>query len=346
MLPLKMSGLGLRPSSDFASAAFIASRVSIAPLAATIAPSLDVLARASACLASCHRLATIPVATATVMQRPAPGEKVQKNLTAAMELHKDTVTLEFASIFDKARLQATRAPWANAYLHVTHDPDRPTQWLSSAEFRLVIRFRLGLTLADTATRCPMCGGRFLADIYGLHATTCMGGGVHNSVHFDVLSEFHRVASTALMQPTLECCPFPDAAGHLRIDMMCRNNVGPSPITTDVAITSALQNVMLPFAAAAPAGAATKYEAVKITKYRAAAERNGMRFFPLVVDTFGGFGAESLPMALKIARAWGRRVDVPHHIAQATVMTAISLRLQRGIARLLATTSTPPPEVSG
>ena len=64
----------------------------------------------------------------------------------------------------------------------------------------------------------------------------------------------------------------------------------------------------------------------------------MRFVPLVTDTFGGFGAESLPLALRIARAWGRRVDVPPHIAHAVVMSAVSLRLQRSIARLLSSTA--------
>jgi hypothetical protein len=338
-LPLKRSGLGLRSAAQFASVAFIASRAAVAPLAASIIPSVNVLTRARTVLTECPILETSSAAgdiAAAVLQEPTKFVKVQHTLTNEIERIADEAVLTGGDS-TRARLQSTRAPFANAYLVPTHNPDRPTKWLSTAEFRIVIRSRLGLRIMEEAGPCTLCAGRFSGDIFGHHATSCMCS-MRTQCHHDLMRETNLFASAALTQPSEECCPFPCAGGSLRVDTLYRANVGPRPVATDLAITGALANSNFKHAASKPAGAATHYEAVKIAKYEPSANQSGIDFIPLVVDSFGAWGERSLPLLLRIARAWGRRTDTPPTVARNIMLTALSLRLQRSMAGLLLAAS--------
>ena len=79
-------------------------------------------------------------------------------------------------------------------------------------------------------------------------------------------------------------------------------------------------------------------AVKIAKHEPSANQSGIDFIPLVVDSFGAWGERSLPLLLRIARAWGRRTDTPPTVARNIMLTALSLRLQRSMAGLLLAAS--------
>jgi hypothetical protein len=110
---------------------------------------------------------------------------------------------------------------------------------------------------------------------------------------------------------------------------------------DVAITHYAAVGAVAFAAASPGGAATRYEeTVKERKYTDLATRNAVRFAPVVFDTMGAVGDSGFATLSTIARAWGRRFELPACRSIPIAMQRISSAFMKGIARLIHVNSMP------
>jgi hypothetical protein len=170
----------------------------------------------------------------------------------------------------------------------------------------------------------------VADALGIHTLSCTTGGARTHVHHEIRDLLFAFASGGLLQPALEQCVAHGGPVNLRVDLLLR--AGPRPLATDVALCNALAPSSQ--AAAARDGAATAYELTKIRKYSAACAAVGWSFAPLVVDCFGGWGAQSLPVLQRIGVQWSRARDFPARDGTAYFYTTLSLRLQRLLAHLL------------
>ncbi len=218
--------------------------------------------------------------------------------------------------FNAARLLSARAPRANAWLTPACHPDPAPEekhqldWLGCSAVRALLRMRFGLPLRPRVGGCLGCR-RLVADTLGVHTLSCTSGGGRTHVHHEIRDLVFAFASGGLLQPFREAIvPVNPRPGRLQPDLLFR--AGARPLALDVAICNALAPSSCRAAASAEtgAGAATEYEQKKILKYGAACAASGWDFAPLVVDTFGGWGALSLPVLLRVGRAWARALDLP------------------------------------
>ena len=240
--------------------------------------------------------------------------------------------LATAPVLTRARLQSASAPFASAWLAPLPGADPPV-WLSGPAFVALLRFRLALPLADRApTHCGLCGAPGAADLYGAHAVACKGKwSLHNSLR-DSLFE---IAGAALWRPRREVNVFPTDPGA-RIDLFFSfgDPASRNVVVADVAVVSPLALANLHAAAASAGGAATKHEATKVLRYGAAARAAGIKLTPLCVDSLGAWGASALALLRRLARDWGREVDIHPARAIPLVMGALSARIAAGVATLL------------
>jgi hypothetical protein len=143
-----------------------------------------------------------------------------------------------------------------------------------------------------------------------------------------------------LRPIAEARPF--ATGHDRIDVLFRDlPQGPRPATAiDVAVTFPLQATSVRHAAAAQGGAATLYESRKVARYGAQSAAANVAFVPVVVDTFGAWGASARPLLASLAQRAAARLGTDPTRALTEVLRQLSVILARGVSTLLLANGNP------
>ena len=163
-LGLKFGGLGLRPLSHHAAAAFIAS------LSFSGFGKADNIHLQQAVAMFNTQVSPFNAITVNSALESPIHQKVLSGLIQAQHFH---ILLESSSPANRARLLSVAAPHASSWLSVVPSPGLGLH-LESNEFQIAIRWWLGL---DTSGRsmCPFCPDIAL-DLLGHHAVTCRHGG--------------------------------------------------------------------------------------------------------------------------------------------------------------------------
>ena len=229
-----------------------------------------------------------------------------------------------------SRISSCSGEFASSFLNPFFPS--PASWLLPAEFNSVVKLRLGLPILSEPAPCTLCLGNAMVDELGHHSCTCMEGGDRTHLHNTLVDAVHTLSSQGLLGSRREQNPFPLQA-HLRVDGMITRGVI-RPIVTDQACIFPLSGSHLAAARRTPGGAATAYEWNKIARYGAAAAEADFAFVPLVVELFGSWGMSALTHLRFVATAWGRQRNLPAHRAIPQVFGELSLKLQRGLARIL------------
>ena len=99
---------------------------------------------------------------------------------------------------ERARLSSLGLPHAGDWLN-TAPLKALGLHLRATEFILVVKYRLGLCLFDTAGRCPACLRH--SDGFGDHALCCGSGGERISRHNALREALHDTAVAARLGPT-------------------------------------------------------------------------------------------------------------------------------------------------
>jgi len=136
-----------------------------------------------------------------------------------------------------------------------------------------------------------------------------------------------------MTPKEESNCFTDAP-TLRVDVLLQENCGPRPTAIDISVIFPLQPGLVHAAATKPGGASERQQAGKFAKYGALCESNGIRLCPLIVDTFGAWGPDALPLLRLMARTAASHEDETASLSIAIELQKLAFILQRGVARLL------------
>jgi len=349
-LPIRHSGFGLPPTAPMAGVAFLAQviasrkvfdRICSADLQMNLRD--DPLFNPAFESLQLHSLRDKITGCLDSQDKDLQTKGLQKKFAAMITMVKAATLLESQPTREaKARIQSCSSPYSAGYLTCTPPiMGMDMQWLTAQEFTLLARYRLGMPVADMDGPCNMCRKRgVISDKYGYHTTSCMKSGLRNVCHSHLRDVIFTKASTALMNAEREVRPFladPLAASG-RLDIKISN--GYNFDLLDTAIINPLQPRFVARAAMSQGGAATAYEAIKVTRYGAAVNNLGPRYslVPVIMDTFGAWGESAIPCIKRIASEWGKRFDVSKSRAIPLIFQEISFIATRAIAGLLVRNS--------
>ena len=159
----------------------------------------------------------------------------------------------------------------------------------------------------------------ISDSHGLHARRCTAGGDITACHHATRNQIYCFTATAGWNPTLEQShllpPRPDdpSGSNLRrpADVYLPSWAYGSPAAFDLAITSPQRQEVLAQASRERGAAAAQYEDRKRSYLNTAEEcrQQGILFVPLVAETSGGWGSNSLAVLQKMAKRMSGRAGV-------------------------------------
>jgi ubiquitin carboxyl-terminal hydrolase 44/49 len=259
----------------------------------------------------------------------APLEQSQRDLSAAVEEADLATLIEAAtSQFQRARLRSVSSGAAGHWAHAT--PNRSLGLaFNDAEFVTLVSWWLGVALPG-GTKCPTCR-KHVTDKHGYHQLTCRWAGSlgvrHNAIR-DVLFKAMRAAGWSV---ATEVNIFP--TGQQRAaDILRRTDV---PVAFDVAVTHGLQPAYLAETSAAGPHAAARYACDhKDAKYKERADREGVRFVPLVCDVHGNWTVEAMAVFKDITRDIAARISCSPGRQLSHLLQRLGVLLQRANARAI------------
>ena len=246
-----------------------------------------------------------------------------------------------SSIREKARLQSLSLPQSGAWLSAAPIPALGLH-LSSNEFRVALKYRLGVKLYENERKCPSCKSGTL-DVMGDHAVSCHGCGDMISRHDRIRDKIISACSGALLSPISE-----------QKSLLPDNNSRPGdiflpvwnnglPAALDVTVTSPLQSSLIINASEKSGFALSAAEDRKYEQYAQNCSEVGIQFIPLAFKTFGGF-SETVRKTLKRIATLGENRNLQpaglsvafSRLSQSVSVTAIqgsAIMLLAGDARL-------------
>ena len=183
-LPINKTGVGIRRSADQVRAAYVGSVFQSSVLVKKLTghnPTTDT-----------PFVKTVEELSKIVTTYPSQ-RKIQEELDSAAF---DNLLGKQSSIREKARLQSLSLPQSGAWLSAAHIPALGLH-LSSNEFRVALKYRLGVKLYEEEKKCPFCKSGTL-DVMGDHAVSCHGRGDMISRHDRIREKFISVCSGALL----------------------------------------------------------------------------------------------------------------------------------------------------
>jgi hypothetical protein len=343
-LPASLGGLGLPTAASRAGPAFIASKVQtlvsqhalLTPPGGTPPPPdtaedlrPDFLPALDAFQAAYPDPSLLSLSALVAETKPQQVMSARVDQAALKALQAATRTVP-----ELARLRDLQAPFAGSL--ATVPPNRALGFrLRPMEFRLSIRYRLGLPLADRPRPCPLCPGTL--DIYGVHAASCKAyPGIstrHNAVR-DATLEAAKKAKFAAESETLHLLDHsPDTLGRRPADVLVHGWEGEKAMCLDVSVVN-------PLTASAidrwPASAVVFAEDAKIKASEALCAQSGLLFLAVVMGTYGGLGLKAKVALNRIGKALAAASEEGGDEGRAvhTLGTKISFACQKGLARSL------------
>jgi hypothetical protein len=334
-LPSRLGGIGFRSTSTHAPAAYIASLCAsraVTPLiirdVATF-PAITGDTRLASCLSSSTLSSISPAALALAQARiDDPDLEKKARFQRTLSIAIDDALRATATPFDSARLNSCAG--ASALLGLPHPDDEPESlWLTAEEFSLHLTHRLGLRVALAPAPCSYCKGDHTADTFGVHSLSCIGNGVRTTLHHSLRDQILKMASLAGYAPRREPM-IPNSS--LRGDVLLRK--GASWTLTDIAVVNASCRTHIKHTVVSTGNAAAHYAKKKHDHYDAACKAANWTLVPLVVETFGAWSPESLPLLRQLAKDMGARSGTVWHRRIPRAMRMLQLALARGVCRAL------------
>ena len=188
-LPINKTGVGIRRSADQVQAAYVGSVFHSSVLVEKLTghnPTEDI-----SFVKAVEELSEI--ATTYPYQR-----KIQEELDNSAF---DNLLGKQSAIREKARLQSLSLPQSGAWLSAAPIPALGLH-LSSNEFRVALKYRLGVKLYENERKCPFRKSGTM-DVMDDHAVSCHGRGDMISRHDRIQDKIISTCSGALLSPISE-----------------------------------------------------------------------------------------------------------------------------------------------
>jgi len=342
-LPPRLGGLGLRETRLAHAAAFLGSCAQVRELCGRLltpsVASTDVGCAANT--ASPAQLELMPgeqgacgvfrdLLSDTPVINIDLAASSQRRLQALLDSAAHTSLRARSGLRDQARLTATAAPHAGAWLRALPAPALGLA-MAPHEFVLALRLWLGIAVfAATRVRC-VCGT--LLDPFGDHLLGC-GHGVLRIRRHDALRDvvYHALRLDCPGVRTEQRCAgdHHDRPG----DIFHPDFQDGLPGYFDVTVRNTLQAGFVAEGASHAGVAAAAGEAAKDMHHADAVHQAGGVFFPLVVETFGVWTPSSLELLRRVAARTTTASGLAASRATNNLLQQLSVRLWQFNARML------------
>ena len=187
-LPINKTGVGIRRSADQVQAACVGSVFQSSVLVEKLTghnPTEEI-----SFVKAVEELSEI--ATTYPSQR-----KIQAELDNSAF---DNLLGKQSSIWEKARLQSLSLPQSGAWLSAAPTPALDLH-LSSIEFRVALKYRLGVKVYENERKCPFCKSGTL-DVMGDHAVSCHGRVIWSLFMIVYETKLYQLARKLFCHPSL------------------------------------------------------------------------------------------------------------------------------------------------
>ena len=305
-LPSSRGGLNLRSASLHAPAAFLASCSAAAPLVErmlghSVGPSLHtgsaVMTLATAAAhPDWHCLGDIDV--------PLHQRSLSLSIDEASFQH---LLSTAPSIRCRALALSSSLPHAGDWLNVLPSPSLGLH-LQDREFRCCLRYWLGIPLHSNPFPCPECHSS--ADVFGDHQVGCGGNGDRISRHNAIRDVIFSAAQSAALAPSKESPGIVPSSLSRPADVLLPNWSSGRPAALDVHVISPLQQQTIVEASHTPGHALQVGVRRKLSAHLSVCRSTGTDFIPLVAETLGGLGEDTIRTVAAIGRAIGDRSGSP------------------------------------
>ena len=339
-LPIRLGGLGLRPSFMFAAVAHAALVVEVSSILQALCPQMltaEAIKADPTWQQAFVRLSP-ELKDSTPFEALLSGGAAHRGLQRKWSV--PLVEAQFKAVWDRApevvraRLYSQQCPLAGAWLYGRAGVSRDLDVMPADLFRCVVRHRLGVPISSQESPC-VCGET--RDIFGRHQQHCRLDGAKIWPHNAVRDEL--AAMLQVRCPGGICTePHPFAAPedrNLRLDVSMPMALGRRFF--DVAIIDPILNEdRIRHAVAERGGACTQYENVKIARYADPFSRLGgdTEFVPLIFDVFGGWGQAASNLLPALLRPAGRLMTDVASLAVPLAMQRLSFVLLAAVGTIL------------
>jgi len=192
--------------------------------------------------------------------------------------------------------------------------------MAPAQYRVALKYRLGIELFKNSFTCPMDKCTSTSDIHGDHLVSCKFGGNavvrHETVKARIIQACNYVGiNVDRNKEILDLCQ--DGTNDRPADVYIRDwgNLGQS-LAVDVSIV-----------AFKPLKSVKDMETKKIKKYEERLRPLNIHFTPFVCNSVGCFGASTKPLLNKIATLYAAKTGSTFSSAVHTLMQQISFGAQ-------------------
>jgi hypothetical protein len=333
-LPVSLGGLGIPTAASKALPAFLASVSQSKTLQLAILPASIRDQRSEFYPSFATFCLTYPQPTPLSLALLGSNAKPQQWLSAMVDVAKCKALMDKGDPRTQARLRSLSLPHAGGWVISPPIPSLGFRF-PSRTFRLLLRYRLGLPLARTAERCPLCTDGAMLDVYGDHAASCNRKLGLKYRHNRIRDTFNALASAAGFTTVLEARHL--LAGRPDLfpaDILLQDWTGETSVCIDISVVNPLAVTSVRQAARSDGSTARQAEAVKVVKYGALCTANALEFIPVVLETFGGFGPRALPVLRRIGDALSDASDLDAATATARFATRLTMSCQQALGRTL------------
>ena len=299
-LPSSRGGINLRSAAVHAPAAFIASTTSCKVLVEGIlghspCPSHQALATlsASASRPDWQQLDDVDVPLLQHHLSLAINEAVYCQLFSSAP-----------SVRARALANSTGLPHAGDWLNGVPSAALGLH-LQDKEFRPCLRYWLGIPLHSAPYSCLECHST--ADEFGDHQVGCGGNGDRIARHNAIRDVLFVAAQSAALAPSREASGVvPDSLSH-PADILLPTWRHGRPAALDVHVISPLQQLTLHEAASTPGHALEVGVQRKLSAHLSACRDAGVDFSPIVAETLGGLGQDTIHLVRSLGDLIAQRV---------------------------------------
>ena len=330
-LPCSLGGLNLRSAVVHAPAAYISSFMCSLNLISQIigyTPNLP-LALPPA-ISSLARSAKMP-SWCSLEDIDVPIR--QKSLSRLIdEACFNTLVESAPDVRSRALSLSSSLPHAGDWLNVIPSPALGLCLLDQ-EFRLCLKYWLGLRMAEDVSSCSACGKSEVADDFGAHQVGCGGNGDRIHRHDALRDALFSAAQSAALAPRREAPTLIPGTRSRPADIFLPNWCRGRPAALDVTVISTMQPLTQSGAASERGYALKVAEERKMAAHNAECRRAGISFVPLTVESLGGWSHEAALQISRIGRLVGQRYGSTPAEAVSQLFQRLSICLWRGNATM-------------
>ena len=337
-LPVAMGGLGLRSAVDHAPSAFAVSLLAAQSLIN------DILGRGES-----EEPFNLPAFLLETISEKQGEETVlvteslvgvtQKMASLKVDKHNQTSLLthfrEAGVTREIARMASLGLPHAGNWLSVVPLSALGLH-LRSNEFLPLLKYRLGIPIYRSEGPCPAC--KLPSDSMGDHALGCAKTGDRIARHNMLRDVLFEAAASAALGPSKEEPHLLPGSQARPGDILIRRWSDGKDAAIDVTVTSPLASTNVTRAAAEPGSSLTKAFDRKRRETAEACQQQGLVFFPVALETLGGFHSVAIGQVKQVGAALARQTGSDEREVTSQLFQRLSLQLMRGNAALLSARS--------